>query len=192
MNEPHKKYDQEEIEIIDEGESAFAEAEADEEEDAAADKLKKAKKELASCRKEKQEYLEGWQRAKADLINYKKDESRRNELIAKFASEDMVYDILPVLDNFDLALQHDMSDDVRRGITMIRSQFEDALKRRGVEAIVVQLGESFDITKHESVGEMESAVPEGTIAEELQKGFMMHGKVIRASKVKLAKKSISR
>lgn len=166
----------EDIEIIEEGSEELPK------------RLDTLRKDLAACRKEKQEYLEGWQRAKAELINFKKDETERKSAVSRFAAENLIYDILPVLDSFDLALKHDMPPDVERGIRMIRSQFEETLKRQGVEAIMVAKGDAFDSAIHESIGEAESDAEEGSIAEEVQRGYRMHEKVVRASRVKLAKK----
>src|SRR3989344_6824683 len=60
--------------------------------------------ELQKCQKEKDEYLDGWKRAKADLSNYKKDEMKRFETVAKFANEAIIRELIAVLDSFDLAL----------------------------------------------------------------------------------------
>ncbi|MDP2676190.1 MAG: nucleotide exchange factor GrpE [bacterium] len=182
-------YTGEDIEIVEEG-SVFAEDTADEGGEELPKRLDKLRKDLASCRKEKQEYLEGWQRAKADLINHKKDETERKQAVSQFASEDTIYDILPVLDSFDLALKHDMPPDVEKGIRMIKGQLEEVLKRKGVETIAVTKGDAFDSAIHESIGETESDAKEGTIAEEVQRGYRMYGKVIRASRVKIAKGNI--
>lgn len=165
----------EDIEIIEEGSEELPK------------RLDTLRKDLAACRKEKQEYLEGWQRAKAELINFKKDETERKSAVSRFAAENLIYDILPVLDSFDLALKHDMPPDVERGIRMIRSQFEETLKRQGVEAIMVAKGDAFDSAIHESIGEAESDAEEGSITEEVQRGYRMHEKVVRASRVKIAK-----
>lgn len=186
-HEEKKEHLDEDIEIVEEG-SAFTRAMADEEGGEELPKrLDKLRKDLALCRKEKQEYLEGWQRTKADLINYKKDETERKQAMSQFASEDVIYDILPVLDSFDLALKHDMPSDVEKGIRMIQGQLEEVLRRKGVQTIVVTKGDVFDITIHESIGEIQSDADEGSIAEEVQRGYRMHGKVVRASRVKIAK-----
>src|SRR3990167_10954342 len=71
-------------------------------------KLAKAKEELKRVEAERREYLDGWQRAKADLANYKRDEGKRFEEFAKFANADLIADIVQALDSFDLALGHEM------------------------------------------------------------------------------------
>lgn len=186
-HEEKKERLDEDIKIVEEG-SAFARATEDEEGGEELPKrLDRMRKDLATCRKEKQEYLEGWQRAKAELINFKKDEAERKSAVSRFATEDLMYDILPVLDSFDLALKHDMPPDVEKGIRMIRSQLEETLKRQGVEAITTAKGDIFDSAIHESIGEAESDATEGSIAEEVQRGYRMHGKVMRATRVKLSR-----
>lgn len=152
----------------------------------AAEKLKKLREELRRSEAEKREYLDGWQRAKADLINYKKDEGRRFEEFARFAAEGVIAEIIPVLDSFDLALRHEMPKDVERGIVMIRSQIEDILRRRGLE-VIQPFGKKFDPALHESLGEVESEGEEGIVAEVLQSGYLLVGKVIRPARVKVSK-----
>lgn len=171
-----KKEQEEDIEIVEERDAGEVK-----------DRTDRLKQERDACRKEKEEYLDGWQRAKAELINYKKDEAKRFEAIIKFANEELLRDIVPILDSFDLAFMYPMPADVEKGIRMIRSQIEDMLKRKGVVPVGVKKGDAFDFTLHESVGEVGSDAPEGTIAEEIQRGYVMNGKVIRASRVTLSK-----
>ncbi len=142
---------------------------------------------LENCEKEKKEYLEGWQRAKADFINHKKDEAKRMEDLARFIISGLIQDIFPVLDSFDLALGHELPKDAEKGILLIRSQFEDVLKRRGLGQIKVDLGEDFNPEKHESIGDMASDQPEGSVAEVVQKGYVFKDRVLRPARVRLAK-----
>lgn len=150
-------------------------------------KIKKLKEELKKCEMERKEYLDGWQRAKADSINYRKDESRRLEDIGRFVGASMIEEILPVLDSFDLALNHDMPSETVKGILLIRSQFEDVLKKRGLEEIETKAGDEFNTEKHESIGEVESALPHGVIAEAVQRGYLLRGRVLRPVRVRLSK-----
>lgn len=149
------------------------------------------KEELKQCELKCKEYLEGWQRAKADFINYKNDEAKRFEDMGRFVTGGLIQDILPVLDSFDLAFQYKMPPEIERGVLLIRSQFEDVLKKRGFEEIAVAKNEMFNPEKHESIGEMESDAPEGTIAEVVQKGYFLRGRVLRPARVRLSK-SLSR
>ena len=152
-----------------------------------AGKIKKLREELKSCEAERKEYLEGWQRAKADYINFKKDEGKRFEDMARFVTASIVEEFLPVLDSFDLALQHGVPKEVEKGIMLIRSQFEDVLRKRGIGEIAVGAGDPFDTAKHESVGETKSEHPPGTIADVVQKGYMYRERVMRPARVRLAK-----
>ena len=152
-----------------------------------AGKIKKLREELKSCEAERKEYLEGWQREKADYINFKKDEGKRFEDMARFVTASIVEEFLPVLDSFDLALQHGVPKEVEKGIMLIRSQFEDVLRKRGIGEIAVGAGDPFDPAKHESVGETKSEHPPGTIADVVQKGYVFRERVMRPVRVRLAK-----
>lgn len=149
-------------------------------------KLAKLREELVQCRDERRGYLDGWQRAKADLINYKREEAKRFEELAKFAAEGIVAEVVSALDSFDLALHHEMPKDVERGIVLIRSQLEDTLRRRGLE-VIQSLGQPFDPAAHESLGEVGSEGEEGLVIEELQKGYRLNGRVLRPARVKISK-----
>lgn len=144
--------------------------------------------EFKKCQAERDEYLNGWKRAKADFINYQKDETKRLEEVLKFANWDLVKELIIVLDSFDLAIAAlEKESKTEKGIYMIRIQLEDVLKKRGLERIVVSAGQKFDPALHEAVGEVESDKPSGTIVEEVEKGYLLNGRVIRPARVKLAK-----
>lgn len=143
--------------------------------------------ELAHCLAAAQEYLNGWQRAKADFVNYKNDEGRRLEDTARFMARSMMQDMLPVLDSFDLALKSYGNEDQQKGILLIRSQLTDALKKRGLEIIFVTPGESFNPEKHEALDAIEAEYPPGSIVEEIQKGYLLQGRVLRPSRVRISK-----
>ena len=152
----------------------------------------KAERGSESCDYEKQrdEYLDGWKRAKADLINYKKDESKRFEAIVKFANEAIVRDLIMVLDSFDLALATlggDEDSKTQKGLYLIRRQLEDILKLSGLKKIIISAGQQFDSGLQEAVAEIESDKTSGTIIEEVEKGYTLHGKLIRPARVKIAK-----
>ncbi len=141
---------------------------------------------------EKEEYLAGWQRAKADLLNYKKDEARRFESVVKFSNEAIIRDLIGVLDSFDLAissLEAEAATDkrVEKGIYLIRTQLEDVVRKYGLERLAVSCGQKFDPALHEAVALVKSDEPEGTIAEEVERGYALNGKVIRPSRVKVSK-----
>ena len=92
------------------------------------------KKLLEDCQKQRDEYLAGWQRARADFLNYKKEEMERFKEIINFAGEEMILRVLPLLDNLYLAEKH-LSDDLKdneyvKGLLQIKTQFLDFLKSR--------------------------------------------------------------
>ena len=177
--EDNKKNDKKEEEIIveetidEEGDFSFQE------------KVKKIQEKLKKCQELKEEYLDGWQRAKADLINARKDDERRNQEFLKFANAALIFEILPVLDSFDLAFASEDSK-FSKGIFLIKMQLEDVLKKYGLEAIK-SVGEKFNLQLHEIVQEVESEKEEGIIAEEIQKGYLLNGKVLRPARVKISK-----
>lgn len=152
------------------------------------DEVKELKEKLERCEKDKDEYLNGWRRAKADLINYQKDEAKRLEELLKFGNIDLIRDFIPVLDSFDLALSVlEKEGKAEKGIYMIRAQLEDVLKKRGFERMMVSVGSPFDPNLHESVGEIESSEPTGSIAMEVERGYLLNGRVVRPARVKLSK-----
>ena len=157
------------VEIISDEESSGEEAAA---------KLKKLREKLLQCEAERKSYLDGWQRSKADLSNYRKDEAKRFAEFSKFAAEGLIAETVAVLDSFDLALRHEMPKDVERGIVLIRSQLEDILRRHGLE-VLQPIGQRFNPEFHESLGEIETEDEEGMVAEVLQPGYLLAGKVLR-------------
>ncbi len=181
MNDIHDtdiSEEKEDMEFVPDEEGVAPDAEA---------KVKKLRERIASSEKECKEYLDGWQRAKADLINYKKDEGRRLEDMMQYVGAKFLEDILPVLDSFDMALAGIADKEIVRGVLLIRSQLADVIKRRGVEEIVPRAGDAFNPAEHESIGETESDVPAGMIAEVAQKGYALAGRVIRPARVRLSK-----
>lgn len=159
------------------------------------------KKQLEECQKLKDEYLAGWQRARADLLNYKKTEMERIGEFVKYADVGLILKILPILDNFELAekkLPEELKENENvKGILQIKAQLQDFLKNQGVEEIKC-LGEKFDPNFMEVAEEVEvkdkpasaeaSAGKEsGIVIEEIQKGYKLHGKVLRPARVKVVK-----
>lgn len=146
-------------------------------------------KELEECCKLRDEYLAGWKRAKADLMNYKKEEAERMAGMAKYAAEELAHKLIPVLDNLERAEQgmpeEKREDDYFKGFLQIKIQIKDLLRQLGVEEIGA-LGEKFDPNFHEIVGEAEGE-DSGAVKEVVQKGYTLQGKVIRPAKVIIVK-----
>jgi len=157
---------------------------------------KEASKELEKLKEEKDRYFNDWQRARADLANYKKDEQKRLEEVIKFANERLIKELINILDSFDLALaswesQTNTSlteEKYLKGIWLIKNQLDDLLAREGVNEIVVKIGQLPDLNYQEVVSEIESSdYPPGTVANVFQKGYLYQGKIIRPARVAVAK-----
>jgi len=146
------------------------------------DEMQKLKEQLERCKNSCEEYLNGWKRERADFLNYKKEEMERIGSLVKYANEDLILKLLPVLDNFCLAEKHiPDNEEFKNGFEQIKKQIEDFLQKEGIEAIEV-MGKPFDPNTMEAVeGEGE------TVSEEVQRGYTLHGKVIRVAKVKISK-----
>jgi len=143
---------------------------------------------LGRCARERDEYLNGWKRAKADLANYRKEEEERFSVFAQFSTEALIAELLALFDSFDLGLAAVNDDgEAKRGFYLIRGQLEDILKRRGLETILAPPGTPFDPARHEGVGEMTSEYPPGTVAEEESRGYAFGGRVLRPARVKVSK-----
>lgn len=143
-------------------------------------------KELEKCKKERDEYLAGWQRAKADFSNYQKDEGRRNEEFAKWALSGVISELLDILDSFELAISQSSNEETRMGLRLIQGQFFSALKKYGMDPISAERGSRFNPELHEAISNEPSDEPEDTILEEIQKGYLLHKRVLRPSKVKVS------
>ncbi|OGF65666.1 nucleotide exchange factor GrpE [Candidatus Giovannonibacteria bacterium RIFCSPHIGHO2_01_FULL_48_47] len=146
------------------------------------EKIKKIREELKVCRKEKEEYLAGWQRAKADFINARKDEEKLRENFLKFAEENLLREFLAIADSLELAIKLRPSE----GVEQIYSQLRGLLKKYGVSPIE-SLGKKFDPLEHEAIEKVEvsEAEREDVVLEELQRGWRLHEKVLRPAKVKV-------
>ena len=139
---------------------------------------------LADEKKKAEEYLAKWQRAQADFINQKRrNEQERGEII-KIANAELARSILPALDDLTRALEHieapTVEDSWVEGISLIERKLRASLESHGVREIKA-LGEKFDPNLHEAA--MHSKGPEGVVIQEIQKGYMLHDRVIRPSMV---------
>lgn len=144
--------------------------------------------ELGVCQKERDEYLAGWKRAKADLANFKKEEMERVQKMVKMGNESIVRDVVAILDSFDLGITATGAESAAgKGMMLIKTQLEDALKRHGLQSIRAEKGTMFDPAHHEALGEIESELPEGAVAEEIERGYSLNERVIRPVRVIVSK-----
>lgn len=152
--------------------------------------MKKLREKLKTCEKEKKEYLDGWQRMRADFANIKRDEEARRGEMIKFASEGLVDDLLPVLDSFSMAFGNKeawekVDANWRKGVEYIYAQMYSVLESRGLTEIG-KVGELVDPRTHVAVEEVPTILEKdiNTVSEVIQKGYRLHNKVIRPAKVK--------
>lgn len=132
------------------------------------------------CEKKATEYLAGWQRERADFLNYKKEEMERMGELLKYFGEGMVLKLLPILDNFEIAektLPEELkNNDNIKGLLQIKNQILEFLKSQGVEEIK-SAGEQFDPSLMEAVEKKEGE----------QKGYKINNKILRVARVKAMK-----
>jgi molecular chaperone GrpE len=134
------------------------------------------------------EYLENWQRSHADFVNYRRRaESERADLIA-FGNATLLGKVLPVLDDFDLALAN-VPEEARatpwvEGITLIQRKLQRLLESEGVTPIEA-LGQPFDPKLHEAVVLDEGASEPHTVVEELRKGYRLRDRILRPTLVRV-------
>jgi len=155
------------------------------------DKLKALRSELKQAQKERDENLAGWQRSKADLVNFRKSVAEDRERTQSRIKGAVIEKILPALDTFDAAMQEKSWNDVdknwREGVERIASQLHQALKSEGLECFG-KIGEEFDPTFHEcmSMTATENKKEDHTIAQVLQQGYSVNGELVRPAKVVVA------
>ncbi|MGC8737585.1 MAG: nucleotide exchange factor GrpE [Candidatus Hydrogenedens sp.] len=139
--------------------------------------------------KELEELKDRYLRVCAEYDNYRKRTVREIKEIREVATEQLVRDLLPVLDNFERALQHvvDPEDAFASGIRMVFSQLKDTLMARGLLPIEA-IGQPFDPNVHEAIAQMETEQPEGTVVQEYQKGYLFGKRVLRPAKVVVSKR----
>jgi molecular chaperone GrpE len=153
--------------------------------------LVELKKLLAEAEKQSEESLAGWQRARADYANLKKETERRQKDIIQFVNAALMAELLPVYNHFKLALSHIPKNQKQEswviGIEHIKKQFQDFFKKYKIEEIKT-IGEKFDHNLHEAVAhEKRDDFEEDVVFEEIQPGYTLGGEVINPAKVKVAK-----
>ncbi len=127
-------------------------------------------------------------RTQANFENYRKQMEKRVEDITEMAAKNLILQLLPIIDNFELALKsipHDQTTDFTKGIELIHAQLSELLQKNGVQAMEC-VGEKFDPHKHEALLKVDSDKSTGIVLEEFQRGYMIKGIVIRHAKVKIS------
>ncbi len=158
------------------------------------DELSRAKQE---SEKKAEEYLDKLRHLQADMENLQKITKRQVEAITKQASESLLQRLLPIVDALEQAgrIAHANKvlppEEIAVGLNMLLKQLTDVLHAEGLEGIL-SVGKSFDASRHEAVNYVETdEVPENTVTEEVRKGYMLNGRVIRPSLVVVSRARVS-
>lgn len=182
VEEISKDHSSEETEL----ESKEANAPVTEEEQA----IQSLKDEIEKVQLEKKETYERMLRIQAEYENFKKRTEREKIAERKYKAQDLANELLPVLDNFERALQIEVNENnksIFEGISMVYSQLKEALKSQGIDEIET-VGNQFDPNQHHAIMQVEDDEREANeIVEELQKGYMLKDRVIRPAMVKVNK-----
>jgi molecular chaperone GrpE len=151
--------------------------------------LKKFRADLKQAKAEKEEYLTGWQKERADFINYRKQEDDRKALFSEAMRERILTRFLAVLDSFNMAFVNKeawekVDENWRRGIEHIYDQLNAIFEEYGVKEIG-EVGENFDPNIHQSIDvvETDKKEMEHKVASVIQKGYKLGDRVIRAARV---------
>ena len=154
--------------------------------------IKKLKEKLKTCEKEKHEYMDGWQRERADFINYKKRIENEKIEVVKYANENLIAELVPVLDSFEMAFANkeawEKADkNWRIGVEYIHSQLIKVLGENGLK-IMNPLGEKFDPKFHvaDKHVETDNEKDGGKIIAVKKNGYMLNDRVIIAPQVTVA------
>jgi molecular chaperone GrpE len=147
--------------------------------------------EFQTAQAKAQEYLDGWQRARAEFANYKKRAERDLRESQQTASGDVIQTLLPIIDDFDRAMSN-VPGDLQgnawlNGVALIQRKFMKLLDEYGV-ASIEPTGEAFDPTLHEAIGtdEATEAAPSGYVTATMQRGYKMGERVLRPALVRVA------
>ncbi len=153
-------------------------------------KIKELRAKLKEVEKERNEYLDGWQRAKADSINKQKESDARQKDFAVFANQKLLLELIPVMDSFQMAMANKeawnaVDANWRIGVEYIKSQLESVFSSHGLTVF----GQVGDIASPDTYTSIETVVTEdqprdGTVAEVLQYGYKLKDKIVREAKCK--------
>ncbi len=151
--------------------------------------LKKLRLDLKQAKKEKEEYLIGWQKERADFANYKKQEEDRKTMFSESMRERILSRFLTVMDSFNMAFANKEAWEKvdlnwRKGVEYIHSQMNNVFEEYGVLEIG-KIGEAFDPNIHESLEMVTTDKKElnHTISEVIQKGYKLSDRVLRPARV---------
>src|SRR4029077_948885 len=161
-----------------------------EEKTAAGDAPAAAESEQQKLRAERDNLYDRLARLQAEFDNYRKRAAKENADFRDYAIADTARSLLPVIDNFSLALKNSAAkpEDLRKGVELIHKQLQDVLQKLNVQRVPAQ-GEPFDPRVHEAIEVVESnEVPDHHVLEELQPGYRIKERLLRPAMVRVAKK----
>ena len=149
---------------------------------------------LAQALEEAKVHQEQYLRTLADMENLRKRTQRDKEDLAKYANENILREILPVIDNLERAVEHaeqaESDEGLFEGVQMTLTQFGQLLGKFGVEPVEA-IGQPFDPAYHQAMGQMESEdYPVNTVVQQMQKGYQLNKRLLRPAFVMLAKAPI--
>ncbi len=181
--------DEEDIVIAEDLDSEFVESNEDGTELTIPAKIKKLQDRIKELEKEKTEYLDGWQRARADYANLQKTTDDDKKRFKGLITENFIQELLPTVDSFLMAMSNKEAWDKvepawRSGVEYIYSQLMGTLESHGLK-IFGEVGDTFDPSKHEAVSEEETEDKklDHTIAKVNQKGFTLNDSILRPARV---------
>ncbi len=151
----------------------------------------KAKTDLEVARAEAADYLDRLQRLKAEFENFRKRMIREQGEVLKFASQGVIVGLLPIIDNFERALDHEIQgeqlDEFKKGLKLVYAQLFEVLSKEGL-SILEPVGQVFDPARHEAIMQEDSDEhAEGTVVRVVEKGYVLQDRIIRHAKVTVAK-----
>jgi molecular chaperone GrpE len=191
MTGPHDDVREEDSEVI----QPEAEEQAEEPAVASSD-LERLNQALEQKTKEAAEANEKYLRVYADFENYRKRMQRDLAEFRKYANEQLALELLTVVDHLGLALKHggesgETVQGLQQGVELVYKQFRDVLEKFGIKPFAAE-GEAFDPARHDALMQVEAdQVPENTVVQVLQDGYLYYDKVLRHAKVSVSKKPIA-
>lgn len=159
------------------------------------DELTTARQEIERLKKENEEYLNGWKRAKADYANLKNDQEKRSKELVEFSCLSLFAQWVPIVEHLRQALTKHLPKDLEnsewvKGIEQIYKQIREVMKGMGIEDFTDTIGKPFDPAWHEAVGhEQIGETEDNIITQEISAGYMYKGRVMVPAKVIVNKKS---
>ena len=148
----------------------------------------KAEKKLDDLTEKYNELNDKYLRLYSEFDNYRKRTNKEKIETLKSASQEVIVDLLPVLDDFDRALQsmeeHGIDEETLKGVELIHNKFLNIMKQKGLEPMDAK-GKDFDTDYHEAITNIPAPTPEmtGKVVDVIQKGYLLNGKIIRFAKV---------